>query len=317
MAAGIAIAAAHGRLAVPRVPFLIAQGVVGAMIASRFTASLAASMARGWKLYLLVTLGVLGTSSLMGWLLARWRVLPGTTAVWGSSPGAATSMVVMAEEFGADARLVAFMQYLRVVLVAVVAAIVAHNVAPRAGAGPAPAFFGHVDVARFGETLALILGGTALGHRLRIPAGALLVPFVAGAALNVAGWLDPELPPWLLALSYALVGWTVGLRFTRDVLVYAAKALPRVLAAILGLIGACGLMAVALNRLAGIDPLTAYLATSPGGADSAAIIAASSGKADTLFVMTLQMIRAITVLFVGPPLAKLIAGRVKAEDPPR
>ena len=41
-------------------------------------------------------------------------MLPGTTAVWGSSPGAATAMVLMAEAFGADARLVAFMQYLRV-----------------------------------------------------------------------------------------------------------------------------------------------------------------------------------------------------------
>jgi uncharacterized membrane protein AbrB (regulator of aidB expression) len=60
----------------------------------------------------------------------------------------------------------------------------------------------------------------------------------------------------------------------------------------------------------GIDPLTAYLATSPGGADSAAIIAASSGKADALFVMTMQMIRAIAVLFLGPPLAKFVARRL-------
>ena len=64
------------------------------------------------------------------------------------------------------------------------------------------------------------------------------------------------------------------------------------------------------ERFAGIDPLTAYLATSPGGADSAAIIAASSGKADMLFVMTLQMIRAITTILVGPQLARLIARRM-------
>src|SRR5580698_10526604 len=109
MAGGIAVASSHGTLAVPRWLYLMAQGVLGGMIASRFTPSLVGSMAHAWKLYLLVTLGVLGASSALGWALARWRILPGTTAIWGSSPGAATSMVVMAEEFGADARLVAFM----------------------------------------------------------------------------------------------------------------------------------------------------------------------------------------------------------------
>ena len=39
----------------------------------------------------------------------------------GGSAGAASAMVVMAEAFGADARLVAFMQYLRVVCVVAVA----------------------------------------------------------------------------------------------------------------------------------------------------------------------------------------------------
>ena len=52
-------------------------------------------------------------------------VVPGTTGVWGSSPGAASAMVVMADAFGADARLVAFMQYLRVVCVVVVASLIA------------------------------------------------------------------------------------------------------------------------------------------------------------------------------------------------
>ena len=310
MAAGVAVAAWHGTIAVPRWLYLMAQGVLGGMIASRFTPSIVGSMAHAWKLYLLVTLGVLGASSALGWTLARWGILPGTTAVWGSSPGAATSMVVMAEEFGADARLVAFMQYLRVALVAVIASAVAHFVVPRT-AMPTPApFFAHLDGARFACTLALVFGGAFIGHRLRVPAGALLVPFIVGSALNLGGWLTPELPQWLLAGSYSLIGWTVGLRFTRKILLYVARAFPRVLASILVLIGACGLMAVALTYFADIDPLTAYLATSPGGADSAAIIAASSGKADALFVMTLQMIRAITVLFIGPPLARFVARQV-------
>ena len=63
---------------------------------------------------------------------------------------------------------------------------------------------------------------------------------------------------------------------------------------------------------AGIDPLTAYLATSPGGADSIAIIAAST-DVDVSFVMAMQTVRLLVVLFAAPYITKIIAdpiGRV-------
>ena len=67
-----------------------------------------------------------------------------------------------------------------------------------------------------------------------------------------------------------------------------------------------------LVHAAGIDPLTAYLATSPGGMDSVAIIAASS-NVDMSFVMALQAVRLVIVLLVGPPLARFIAQRMTRE----
>jgi membrane AbrB-like protein len=80
------------------------------------------------------------------------------------------------------------------------------------------------------------------------------------------------------------------------------------LGSMLALLGICALFAVALVIFAGIDPLSAYLATSPGGADSVAIIAAST-KVDVPFVMAMQAGRFIVVLLIGPPLARFIATR--------
>jgi uncharacterized membrane protein AbrB (regulator of aidB expression) len=54
----------------------------------------------------------------------------------------------------------------------------------------------------------------------------------------------------------------------------------------------------------GIDALTAYLATSPGGMDSVAIIAASS-HVDETFIITLQMVRFLTIIAIGPPIARV------------
>ncbi len=66
---------------------------------------------------LIILLSTLAISALTGWLLVRYSSLPGATGAWGSSPGGASAMVVMAQEYGADVRLVALMQYLRVLFV--------------------------------------------------------------------------------------------------------------------------------------------------------------------------------------------------------
>jgi uncharacterized protein len=81
---------------------------------------------------------------------------------------------------------------------------------------------------------------------------------------------------------------------------------------ILALIALCGGLAALLTDRLHIDPLTAYLATSPGGIDSVAIIAASSAHVDIPFVMAMQTARFLFVIFAGPPIVRFVARRIKA-----
>src|ERR1700754_3921905 len=97
----------------------------------------------------------------------------------------------------------------------------------------------------------------------------------------------------------------IGLRFTRPLLAHALRALPRILMCTVALIVACAGIGAMFVALAGVDPLTAYLATSPGGADSVAIIAASS-NVDVRFVMSMQMVRFGVVLIVGPMASRFL-----------
>jgi len=312
MVVAIGLAAAETRVRVPAWSFVIAQGVIGALIARSVPASVIGEVGKKWPLFAAGVVVVIAAASLLGYGLARFHVLPGSTAVWGSSPGAATVMVLMAEAAGADERLVAIMQYLRVVCVAAVASIVSEAfVAGAVVARPAIDWFPAVDARQLALTLLVSVGGALVGSRLKIPAGAMLVPLFAGIVAQDCGWVEIALPPWLLAPSYALVAWAIGLRFTRGILVYAARALPRVLGSIFLLIAICGSFAALLAWKAGIDPLTAYLATSPGGADSVAIIAASS-RVDVPFVMTMQTARFLIVLLIGPSLSSFIARHTPA-----
>jgi uncharacterized protein len=317
MLAAILLAVRGQALRLPSLPFLLAQGVIGLLIARSIPLSLFGEILRDWPLFFSAVISVIAVSVGLGWLLARWQVLPGSTAVWGSVPGAATAMVLMADAYGADVRLVAFMQYLRMFLVTAVASAVARIWTAHAGTPVADIpWLAPIAWIPFAETLAVIGVGTILPHWLGIPAGALLLPLIGGLALQTSGVIRIELPPWLLAASYALIGWGIGLRFNREVLSHALRALPRISASILVLIALCAGLAALLARFAGIDPLTAYLATSPGGVDAVAIIAIAS-KVDVPFVMALQTSRFILVLLTGPWLAQFIAARVKSGDAKR
>lgn len=308
MLAAVAIGTSGGRLHVPAAAFAAAQSMVGMLIAGSIEWQAVASFLRDWPVVVAVVVATVTASSLLGWLASRWQVLPGTTAVWGAAPGAASAMVLMASAFGADARLVAFMQYLRVILVTVTAAAIARLWVDTSGIeAPATVWFPPIEAGPFAATLACAVGGALAGRLLRLPAPYFVGAFVLGSSLHLGAGVQFQLPEWLLAASYLLVGWTIGLKFDRAVLRIAFRALPQILASILALMAFCGGLAALLHFEWGIDPLTAYLATSPGGMDSVAIIAAASQNVNISFIMALQMARFVFVLLMGPPISRLVA----------
>lgn len=313
MIAGIALSSLDGAVDVPDRAFGLAQGLLGCLIGG-ILAKLLGTGSANWGVLIAGALSVVVFSSGLGWLLSRTGLLPGTTALWGMSPGAASAMTVMSEEFGADPRLVGLMQYLRVVIVAMIASTGARLM----GATVPPAhdvqLFGPIHWGPFAATLALAISGPLLGHRLRLRAGAMLLPMIVGALLVRFDVMTLELPRWLLACAYAAIGWRVGLRFTLRLLLQAARALPQILLCTFVLILLCAGLAALLVKFAGIDPVTAWLATNPGGADTAAIIASSSQNVDAGFVMTMQTLRFISVLLFGPFLARLLSPRKGAQE---
>lgn len=311
MLAGILTENAGAGILVPQLPFRFAQAVVGCMIARVLTSAILHSFLQQWPLFLGLSLAVILASCLLGWTISKFRILPDTTAIWGLLPGGASSMMVMADAYGADARLVAFMQYVRVVMVAIVASIIARLLihAPMVAVATPAVWFAPIRALPFAETLGLVVAAVVLGPVSRIPAGMLLIPMFVGAVLQINGLMEIELPSWLLALSYLVLGWTIGLRFTREVLAYAVRALPKMMISIVMLIAFCGGLAFALVEVFHVDPLTAYLATSPGGADSVAIIAASS-NVDVGFVMAQQVARLMLVFIVGPALSRFVSDRI-------
>lgn len=312
MVAGVAIGVRGGGIAVPEAGFAFAQAVVGIIIAASLTPAIFPSFMHNWPLFAGAVAATVAASSLLGWLISRWKLLPGTVGVWGTAPGAATAMVLMAGAFGADQRLVAFMQYLRVIMVSVGAALIARLWVDTSGVElPRTVWFPAIDPLPFAAALVVAVAGGMLGRAMRLPSPFFLGAFILGSALHLGLGMEFQVPQWLAAASYALIGWAIGLKFRGETVRTAARALPQLVLSVLALMGFCGAISFVLAYEMGIDPLTAYLATSPGGMDTIAIIAAASSSVDISFIMTMQALRFLFVLVAGPPLARLVAGWVK------
>ncbi|EAP3701780.1 AbrB family transcriptional regulator [Salmonella enterica] len=210
-------------------------------------------------------------------------------------------------DYGADIRLVAFMQYLRVLFVAGAAVLVTRLILGDSAAAVSQQviWFPPLSGNLLTTLLLAIVAGIA-GRLLRIPSGTMLLPMLAGAILHSQGIIEIELPEWLLAVAYMAIGWRIGLGFDRQVFFMALRPLPQILLSIFALMAICAAMAWGMAYYMQIDFMTAYLATSPGGLDTVAAIAAGS-SADMALIMAMQTLRLFSILLTGPAVARFIS----------
>ncbi|MEA2495380.1 MAG: uncharacterized protein QOJ29_3291 [Thermoleophilaceae bacterium] len=313
----VGLIAALTRPRVPQVPqgaFRVAQAVTGVSLGVYVQSSSLNAVADAWLPVALVSAATLGLSLLCGWALVRTVGLDPPTAALGMVAGGASGIVGMADELGADDRLVAVMQYLRVLVVVVLTPILValafshpHGVDRGGSPAGAPVIGGLHDWGLM--TAALALGALA-AVSTRTPAGSLLGPMVAAAVLALSVG-DFQVPALLREPAFAAIGLQVGLRFTPALLRQAGRLLLPTLLCIAGLLIACFGLALLLRATADVTLLDADLATPPGGLY--AVLAAAFGTgADTTFVIAVQTLR----LFVMVLLAPLVVRRLVGVAPP-
>ena len=308
---GLLFSLAGIRLALPHPLFICAQALIGCGVAKCITPNVWQMLgSHGLLLGAIVCCSILA-GGLVGWSMMKSGIIPGMTAAWGSSPGGASAMVAMAEAYGADVRLVALMQYLRVMLVVLTASTVAHFLlstkTPASGVSRGIQQLASFDgsLSQLALTLLITTVCSFLAYRLKIPAGSLLLTMVVGALLNSRGLVDFRLPGLFQAGASLFLGWHVGLGFKRELLASALKMMHWLFFSAFLLIALCAALSWVLHLLTACDPLTAYLATTPGGLDSVLLLA-MDGQTDVPFVVAAQSLRLFLVILTGPMIARAL-----------
>jgi membrane AbrB-like protein len=294
------------RLAVPRPGMTAAQALIGVSVGALVDPETLVAIGEDWLPVLLVVLGTLALTVVAGLLM---RLQPGITPVTGAFAmiaGGASGITAMSRELGADDRMVAVLQYLRVLIIVVsmpVAATAVFGAEPGSGGAlvgeggpgwPAGLLFSVVCVAT----------GLPLARLLRIPVPALLGPLLVAAGLDLGGLSGgAQVPPLLELAAFLMIGLTVGLNFTRASLRTIGRALPLALAIIVGLIVVCAGLGAVLAVTTDASALDAYLATTPGGLYAVLATARDAG-ADATFVLAVQVLRLFVMLLSAPLLAR-------------
>jgi hypothetical protein len=254
----------------------------------------------------LVSVATLALTVAAGVLLARLSNLDRPTAAFGMIAGGAAGIVAIADELDADNRLVAILQYLRVLIIVVLTPFIADTVFPGDHGfvgGAASRASGSLGDAALLLGVSLVVG-MAGGRLARLPASALLGPMLVAAGLTLGGVsFAAPLPNWIQYVAFAAIGLQVGLRFTPESMRAAGRALLPGLVAIAGLLVGCAVLGLALAPLADVSRLDAYLATTPGGLYAVLATAVGSG-ANTTFVLAVQVLRLFVMLLAAPVLAR-------------
>jgi hypothetical protein len=291
---------------VPRPLHVGAQRVLGAAICTSFQPSAWAALAEHWPVALLNVVGVVAVAQAVALLASRLGKVDARTTTIGLMPGGASAMIALSEELGADPRLVTLFQYVRLGVVILAAAAVGRwaGLPPGAKEILATAQPGTLPPPQaWGVTALVALGGGWLGVRLKLPAGAFLGPMLLGIPLTMLGIPVGAWPPGVLLVSLWALGARVGSHFdTAAVHELKRVALVAVLAA-LAVVGGCVLLAWGWSILGGVDLLTTYFATSPGGADSVLAIALDT-RASLSLVLAVQVGRLLLIFLVAPALLR-------------
>ena len=294
--------------ALSRRPFLAGQALVGATIGSLVTPS---TLHGAWEArlpILVVTVSTLLISVFAGRLMARRPEVSRVTGAFALVAGGASGISGIARSLGADERVVAVVQYLRVLLVLLAMPIAAAALAGSQTGHPDPPAQEHGPLWAGLLLVVLAVGvGLPAARLLHVPAGPLLGPLVISTVLSGSGILpDPSVPTLLQEVAYLLIGLQVGLRFTRSSLRSIASLLPTAVGLIVAVVVACAGVGWVLTATTDTAPLDAYLATTPGGLYAVLATAISSGS-DLAFILATQVTRVLVMLLAAPLLARLLS----------
>ena len=297
---------------------LVFQVPLGIMIGNKVTKEDLLSLAKLYKSYLVVLFTFLTLNIVFGLFLQYATMLDLTTALFATSPGGMTDMVIISDDFGAVLPYVAVIQLFRNVSVMTFVSpiyrkIIKKNeqvttnqnehstVGTQQGSN---ALREHTYANRFAMTLLCSLP-LALGFRwLDIPAGTIIGAMLGAMAYNIYS-KRAYFPKKLGVPMRICAGFFVGMRIDRYNLETMAQLVTPLAYTLVYVFIVTFTTAFFVHKITKLDMATSLLVSTPGGLSEMALIA-DEMNLDTPKVAVLHTARLISVIALFPTVFMLI-----------
>lgn len=230
--------------------------------------------------------------------------------LYASAPGALSAVLAMASDAKVDVRMVAFLQTVRVFLLiaALPGMLLAAGLSASVGAIPPTA---GIHVATLNDTL--IMAGTGvvsalLAERLRVPGGLLIGPMLVNGFLHGSGYVQGNIPVFLLLGSFVVLGAFTGTRFAGTTAAMIKRLLVDSIGAFAVALAVCVVFALFAAWLSGENVAKTIVAFAPGGLEAMTILAFLIGL-DPAFVGAHHLARFVLIAMLLPFVARGMFGK--------
>ena len=195
---------------------LISMSVIGAIIGSRFSPDLLTLLPLFW-ISGLALIPFIITAHAGNYAIMRgfggYRPLD---AYFAALPGGIMDSAALAEQAGADLRVVTAQHFIRIILVVTsvpLLFLVVEGTAVGSLAGETLATSDY-DLADLATLFAIAIAGLLIGQRTGLPVSHMMGPLLLALCLSVAGIVTIDVPEWLGHLAQYFVGVGLGAQFS-------------------------------------------------------------------------------------------------------
>lgn len=238
------------------------------------------------------------------------------TALLATAPGGVSDMALIAEDFGADMRIVSIMQMFRMFGIYLVFPPILRCTQKKGTGKRAAAGQRHSPKEQLNDTknswkyclttITAAFAGGALFNMAGIPAGYMVGSVVFCAVLNITknrGYIPGD---WRFFIQ-SVTGAIIGCQMTKEGLgLFGKLALP-VLLLIGGMLIFTFLFGKIMARVSELDFQTSLLCLTPGGIQETSLLADDLG-CDTPCVVVMHTIRLVVVICIFPVFLQFLAG---------
>ena len=195
---------------------LVFMSIIGAIIGSRFSPELLTLLPQFWLSGLALIPFILVAH---GGNYAIMRGLGGykkKDAYFAALPGGIIDSAALAEEAGADLRIVTAQHFIRIILVVTSVPLLflfiqGDAVGSFGGESLASSDYDSMDVLTL---VSIALVGLFIGQLTKLPASHMLGPLLLALILSISGVVTINIPPWLVHVAQYVIGTALGAQFS-------------------------------------------------------------------------------------------------------